>query len=875
MPIAVLATANLWADFVANRSWTGVSLALLGVGYAAATRRLTAGEPLRRLLAVGAAALAVMGVAIAAPVPWPTVVATGATLIVALAVAADDRQTAFSWFAWLMSGVMAVLLAERAGVAPRFLYLVTLGWGVGLLLGGLIGDDVVSGRRARGDGLRTRWTRYPVFIGALAVPVSLAPVFSLDASILGWATMAAAAGYFIVAILMRAGLPTAPGYALGAVAAVSLLPWSITDAPALLPVVAAALVGIAAFARRFQPDASAGQAWLSWEAAPLAVAHLVGVVALAVAHTTTAPEVSWLLLGVVSLATAAWRRRGWWLDASIVMFIVAAGHVGTGALALALATLSVRGLIGVYTSDGSLRTLFQVLAVGAAASSWMTVLVWQHWDGAQIASYSAVLFGLGSLAVAVVDRRQLVKPDSTFAWGTLTTAGVLTSGLVAGAGQFAHATGTTDAGIVGFGVAIGLAAFALALELAAKSHGLFLRYWAVVMAAAAWLAGLAGSAVSIDTGIVLTAIVGGALVLVAVEAARRTRVQAIEAVAPTSPTVPQAWALLGVLSVTSAIVIAVNQMAADATWQYGIAIGLALVTIGAGRGAGPLNAAGLRETSGLVGLAALASFLYGSGVGATGFVTAMLIVAAGATLAILQITGRDDHQVWLLPLQWLAVAANLTAAGFAVAAVPENPLIAAVLLVAGVQSIALGLRLNRLWLTAAGPPAIAVAFVLTVIEAVSGSVQWYSTPLALVILAEIEIIRLRQGDDARLLSMQQLITLEWFGIALITVPAIVEMFFRGPRAGLMLFLMAALLLLWAILTRIRRRAVAAAAVATGSAVMMVSSALTVGAPDSAGFWITAVGLGFSVMAVAGIIEASRSRQGRFVQRIDELMDGWK
>jgi hypothetical protein len=276
-----------------------------------------------------------------------------------------------------------------------------------------------------------------------------------------------------------------------------------------------------------------------------------------------------------------------------------------------------------------------------------------------------------------------------------------------------------------------------------------------------------------------------------------------------------------------------------------------------------------------VGLGAVASLLYGSGAGAAGYTIVMVIVAATASVALLQIARRAPDSVWLPPLEWLAIAANFSAAGFAASTGPDSPLIAAVLLAVGIQSIAVGIGLGRTPLLAVGPPAIAVAFVLSVVEAASGSVQWYTTPLALVILSEVEIIRLRQTEDSQLMSMQQLTSLEWSGIALITTPAIVEMFFTGPLSGLLLFPVAALLLLWAILTKIRRRAVAAAAVATGSAVMMVSSALTLGAPDSAGFWITAVGLGFAVMSVAGIIEASRSRQGRFVQRFDQLMDGWK
>ncbi len=169
---------------------------------------------------------------------------------------------------------------------------------------------------------------------------------------------------------------------------------------------------------------------------------------------------------------------------------------------------------------------------------------------------------------------------------------------------------------------------------------------------------------------------------------------------------------------------------------------------------------------------------------------------------------------------------------------------------------------------------LAVAFVLLIVDTAAGSVQWYTLPFALVVLAEVEIVRL-MWRDADPSVTDSLMSVEWVGIALAVLPATVEIFVRSLAAAGILLLVAVGLLLWAIVTRLRRRAVAAAVVAVGSSILVITAALAGPAPESAGLWISAAGLGFSVMSIAGVIEAARSRRGKVVRRIDELMGGWQ
>ena len=101
------------------------------------------------------------------------------------------------------------------------------------------------------------------------------------------------------------------------------------------------------------------------------------------------------------------------------------------------------------------------------------------------------------------------------------------------------------------------------------------------------------------------------------------------------------------------------------------------------------------------------------------------------------------------------------------------------------------------------------------------------------------------------------------------------MFTTGIAFGLVAFGAAALLLAWAAATRVRRRAITAASVAVAASVLALFAAAAGGAPDSAFFWIVAIGIGFAVMLVAALIEAYRLKKGHVMARVDQLMEGWE
>jgi hypothetical protein len=337
VPVAALAVADQWDTFAANRSWTGVALAFAAVAYALNARIFRRRSSLARILATAAMVMAVIGIAVAAPVPWPSIEASGSLIIVAAVLSGDQRRRAFTWFAWIMSGVMTILLAERAGLSPSHLRFVAIGWAAVLLVGGLALDDVRAGRRRPGEGLRLESFHAPVGIGALALPLTLAPTFADSQSVIGWWALAAAAVYFIAALQIRAGVVTAPAYALAGFGAAVLLPGSPFDEYWILLVVAAGLV-VASWLSSLQPARrDESDLWLRWDLPPLVVAHILAVIALAHSAVFGVATTTWIGFGGLSVAVGVWKRNRIWVDVGNVLALIGAAVSGVAALALALA----------------------------------------------------------------------------------------------------------------------------------------------------------------------------------------------------------------------------------------------------------------------------------------------------------------------------------------------------------------------------------------------------------------------------------------------------------------------------------------------------------------------------------------------------------
>jgi hypothetical protein len=170
---------------------------------------------------------------------------------------------------------------------------------------------------------------------------------------------------------------------------------------------------------------------------------------------------------------------------------------------------------------------------------------------------------------------------------------------------------------------------------------------------------------------------------------------------------------------------------------------------------------------------------------------------------------------------------------------------------------------------------IGFGFILAVAGNVSGTAQWYTIPVAVVLLSEVEILRWQRRSDDGATTRQDVLVLEWAALGLLAGPPLVEMFTRGLAHGWTAVGIAIGVMLWGIVTRVRRRFVAAASLTITTSVLMVVAATTARAPNSAFFWILVVGVGFALMMVVAFVEAYRSRKGQVMARLGQLMEGWE
>jgi hypothetical protein len=253
----------------------------------------------------------------------------------------------------------------------------------------------------------------------------------------------------------------------------------------------------------------------------------------------------------------------------------------------------------------------------------------------------------------------------------------------------------------------------------------------------------------------------------------------------------------------------------------------------------------------------------------------MTIVAWTATLFAVVLMRRQRHSGWIEMSVVTGVAATLLAVPLAMSEYPVTELAVLTLITIGGQAIAYGIVFERRILIAVGPPVLGLAAVALMVESAAGSTLWYTVPIAIVMLAEADILHPMMSDHTDDHRSVALLILEWSGVALIGLPPLVEMFTTNVAFGLIGFALAVGLMAWALLTKVRRRVLAACVVATSSTMLSLAAVAVSNVQDSAAFWIIGGGIGFSIMLIAGFVEAYRSRSGVLMRRLGDLMEEWE
>jgi hypothetical protein len=626
--------------------------------------------------------------------------------------------------------------------------------------------------------------------------------------------------------------------------------------------------------------------------------HLIGVTAAALAWVSFlvwqdlsgqgAAVSSMMLSGALGLVTAGLGRLGWlrrdflaaWgglaLTGATVTLLMTAVPAGPGIdgpwFAIGLSMLALAFELAASVIGRGLRHV----TVVSSGLAWMMLSVGMGWDQVWPASLNAAVFGgLGVVVAEVVRLRPVPAEDRAWdsplavarAWAALAVIGV-----AAAAVQLAR---MADPGAVGYWVSGGLALLAIGAARAAAPLALAgLRYVTVVSSGLAWMMLSVGMGWDQVRSVSLNAVVFGGLGVVVAEVVRLRPVPAEDGAWDSPLAVARAWAALAVIGVAAAAV-QLARMADPGAVGYWVSGGLALLAIGAARAAAPLALTWLRDGSLITALTSLTIFAATSGWPVTSFAVAIVLLAVLAISVTLALWRMRPASAWIRPVLALAVAANLEALVIALARLPDGVLLVPVLASVGVQILAIGISQAQPGLVAIGPPLLGAAFVLALGEGVAGSIQWYTVPIGVVVLCEVDVLRWARRSSLSRARQSDVVVLELAGVGLLGIPALAEMFTRGVAYGLLGFGVAAAILLWAIVSRVRRRVLIAGSVAIATAVLVIFAAAAGGAPTTAFYWIVGVGLGISVMLIAAWAEAYRSRKGRTMTRLDQLMEGWE
>jgi hypothetical protein len=421
VPFLVVDLGGQLGFLTGRRGLAGVVLALTALAYAAVTRPLRGRRPLAPIAATSGVLLSAVGIAVAAPELWPVIASVSVSIAIVFVIGGELRRGFMTWFAWLMSIVLLLLLAHALGVPTRSLHLVLLGVGALFLVAPLLYDDLAAGRRQVGGGLRHSWLMRPVALGALAIPAGLAFTFPQGARSFGWWSFAAAALYLVVAVQLRAGAVTGASYALAAFGLTVLTPWHPLDQPWLFVPIALILVVLSAALARLQPKT--GDLVAAWDLPPFVVAHLVGGLALARAVGLGSVAPTWSAFGALCLAVAVWRWHWAWAAAGVGLLLVGANAAGPGWLALALLVTAVVTIVIAQRAKGMLRTAMRVATIVAAGWAWQSALVWRGLSVDQSVATTALLFGAVWLVLAALGRRWLAA-DWLIASGSLATVAI-------------------------------------------------------------------------------------------------------------------------------------------------------------------------------------------------------------------------------------------------------------------------------------------------------------------------------------------------------------------------------------------------------------------------------------------------------------------
>ena len=392
-------------------------------------------------------------------------------------------------------------------------------------------------------------------------------------------------------------------------------------------------------------------------------------------------------------------------------------------------------------------------------------------------------------------------------------------------------------------------------------------------AAGAWIALGVWAEWTLETAVVMTALVVAALALVLGACTRIPRLDQGVIGLWSAPVVVGLF--FGVIELSSTQV---------DRWPPGgvVAMALAAAAVGAASAATPTGQGWLRQAAAGLVLAAGWVLAYAATATASQIVVSTAVVGALVTFFVAAIETADDDRVavlrpWVQPGQVVGVIAAVTSVGVAFHELPARPLLVAALLLVGVDMAALGLVGRRPTLLTLAPVPIGFAWLVFASEALTGNAQWFTVPIGCTLLAVVALARWqrrREGLDA---VTTPIVVLDTLGMVLVVSAALVQTVTENIAYGLLGVVLGGLLAGWGVLTRVRRRLMFGAATIALAVALMVLVPLAGLLPQARSplLWLAIAALGLVAIVVAAFIERGRSTVVRMTRSFLDLTSGWE
>lgn len=489
--VPVLAATSATTAVVMLQLTVGSAWMLVPVGVAGTVLALATHLPWRRAsattlawVAAVAATVGVLGPAAADIARWPTITALALALVTMVAIA--PRHALFLWSAWAVTGPLAVLLLEAAGMSRRWSDVAFATWGAVLLLGAATFDRVRNGASAPDDWARPPAVLAPFVVGATAAALGGAGGLLAEPE-WGWVLLGMAVVTMAVGLLHPMPLLGVPAMAAGLTAGVRLVPWA-PDHPWSLALAAAALAGAAwAIPHRDRP------ALERWDIAPFATAHLAAAMALLSGVAVGSATLPFLIVAATSAATAvvlrAHRVAILYALAAEVLVLATAAHHGPGWVSLAcLASgigLTVAALLRMPHTPNPVRESMLAAGTVFVAAAWAAFTVWRDLSPEAVLVASASISTAVVLVCAIAVRYHLRPLDLFAIWGIAGLAATAGTALLAGQPGVGTSLAEWTFAAVATALAVAAALTAAALHPALRYASALATWGALLLARAA------------------------------------------------------------------------------------------------------------------------------------------------------------------------------------------------------------------------------------------------------------------------------------------------------------------------------------------------------------------------------------------------------